>query len=250
MSIHSKKVALVTGSSRGIGLAIARELDSAGYQVVLNSRDNSSLIAAADNICGAKYVKGDVSTLEGAKDVIRYVIDTFGKLDTLVCNVGSGKSVKPGQETYNEWQRVFANNLWSATNVVECAYPYLVESQGVVLCISSICGLEVIPGAPVTYSVAKAALNAYVKGMARPFGEQGVRINAIAPGNILFSGSVWEEKLRDNPIDTQKIIEQDTPLKKLGGVEDISKIAKYLVSAEASFVTGKVWGVDGGMIRG
>ena len=180
------KKALVTGSTRGIGRAIAQILHAEGCCVALNGRSAAEVLSVADELTQAVAVVGDVTKPEEACRIVKEATEKIGGLDILICNVGSGSSVPPGEEIYEEWQRMFALNLWSTTNIVEAARNTLVASKGAIVCISSICGLEVVPGAPVTYSAAKAALHAYVRGIARPLGKQGVRINAVALGNVLF----------------------------------------------------------------
>lgn len=246
----SEKVALVTGSSKGIGFEIAQALGAEGCRVALNSRHEKELIAASAQLEGAMAVVGDVSKPTEAQRIVDEVLTAFGRLDVLVCNVGGGRSVPPGSETADEWQRVFASNLWSTTNTVEAAQHALVSSKGVIVCISSICGHEVIPGAPVTYSAAKAALHAYVRGIARPFGKQGVRINAIAPGNILFDGSVWSRKLEEDPGGVQAMLERDVALSSLGTPTDIASLVTYLASPRSGFASGSVWTLDGGQVHG
>jgi NAD(P)-dependent dehydrogenase (short-subunit alcohol dehydrogenase family) len=242
------KTALVTGSSRGIGFAIARTLHAEGCRVALNSRHLDSLTDLSLQLTGSIAVAGDVTSSSEAKRIVRDVITCFGGLDILVCSVGGGDSVMPGFEYYEEWQRVFSLNLWSATNVIEAAMEDLVESKGVILCISSICGLAVIPNAPLTYSSAKAALNTYIKGASKTFGKRGVRINAIAPGNILFQGSAWEKKINNNPIETSSFIQKHVALNKFGSPEDVSNLAAFLVSDKANFATGGIWTLDGGQV--
>ena len=243
------KVALVTGSSKGIGWAIAQTLHAEGCHVALNGRNKADLTAATTQLDDAIGVVGDVAEPVEAQRIIAEVLRTFGKLDILVCNVGSGRSVPPGNETADEWQRVFALNLWSTTNIVEAARDALAANKGVVVCISSICGLKVINGAPVTYSTAKAALHAYVRGIARPLGKQGVRINAIAPGNILFEGSVWSRKLAENTKAVQEMLSKDVALGRLGTPDDVASLVAYLASPLSGFATGGVWTLDGGQVH-
>ena len=246
----SEKVALVTGSSKGIGFEIAHTLRAEGCRIALNGRNETDLTVAAARLDGAIAVAGDVSKPLEAKRVVDEVLSAFGRLDVLVCNVGSGRSVPPGSETADEWQLVFALNLWSTTNSVEAAQDALVSSKGVIVCISSICGLEVIPGAPVTYSAAKAALHAYVRGIARPLGKQGIRINAVAPGNILFDGSVWSRKLQENAPAVQDMLEKDVALSSLGTPRDVASLVAYLASPRSAFASGSVWTLDGGQVHG
>ena len=246
----SGNVALITGSSSGIGFAIAEALHGEGCKVVLNSRNSKELAIAAARLPGAIAFAGDVTDPTEAQGVVSKVLASVGKLDVVVCNVGSGQSDPPGQETPEEWKRVFGLNLWSTTNIVEAARDALAESSNSsIVCISSICGLEVIEGAPITYSAAKAALHAYVRGMARPLGKQGIRINAVAPGNILFDGSVWSRKLSENSATVQKFLERDVALSKLGTPQDVASLVVYLSSTLASFATGGIWTLDGGQVH-
>ncbi len=243
------KTALVTGSSRGIGRAIAEVLHGEGCRVVLNGRTSEDLASTASDMPGTVVVTGDVTRPEEARRIVAEGTTALGRLDILVCNVGSGQSVPPGDETHEEWLRVFALNLWSTTNVVEAAREALAASCGVIVCVSSICGIEVVPGAPVTYSAAKAALHAYVRGIARPLGKQGVRINAVAPGNILFDGSMWSRKLAEDAGAVQKMLERDVALAHLGTPRDVAELVAYLVSSRASLATGGVWTIDGGQVH-
>lgn len=243
------KTALVTGSSRGIGKSIAEMLHAEGCRVALNSRKIDDLTRLAEDMSGSIAVQADVTQADQAQQMVADVIDALGHLDILICNVGSGSSVPPGNENFQEWQRVFAINLWSTTNTVEAAQQAMSETKGSIICISSICGTEVIPGAPVTYSAAKAALHAYVRGIARPLGKQGIRINAVAPGNILFDGSVWSRKLKEDSDDVKAMLERDVALADLGTPQDVAELVAYLASPRAGFATGGVWTLDGGQVR-
>ena len=245
----SGKAALVTGATRGIGLAIAQALHQRGCRLVINSRNAADLRAVAASMPGAVGVQADVTRGDEAGRLVSESLAGLGKLDMLVCNVGSGRSVPPGEETAKEWERVLGLNLHSATNVVEAARNALADTRGSIVCISSICGVELIPGAPVTYSVAKAALNSYVRGIARPLGKWGVRINAIAPGNVLFPGSVWEKKLAENQASVQDMLTRDVALGRLGTPQDVAELTAFLLSEKSGFATGAVWTLDGGQVR-
>ena len=241
------KVALVTGSSRGIGLAIAKTLASEGCRIILNARNIEQLENTAKSL-NLEHVPGDVCTWAGAKRVVEQATEKAGHLDILVTNVGSGMSVPPGMEDETEWFRMLNLNLMSATNTISAARPTLARQRGVVLCVSSICGIATV-GAPLAYSAAKAALNSYVRGVSPALAAEGVRINAIAPGNILFPGSTWERKLRESPETVQKMLDANVPLCRFGTLEEIACLATFLCSAKASFVTGTVVVADGGQIR-
>ena len=243
------KVVLITGSSRGIGLATAQVLRAEGCEVVLNSRTSEELDQAVSQVSGSVGFVADVSDPDQAQRLITETLRSHGRIDGVVCNVGSGRSVPPGNEDFGEWQRVFSVNLWSTTNIVEAASEALTKSKGSVVCTSSICGVEVVPGAPVTYSAAKAALHAYVRGISRPLGKRGIRINAIAPGNILFKGSVWEGKLEESSEAVADMLSRDVALEKLGTPEDVANLTAFLLSPVSGFATGSVWALDGGQIH-
>lgn len=243
------KTALVTGSSRGIGRAIAQALHDEGCRVALNGRTAADVSLAASELPGAIAIVGDVTRPNEARRVVSDATAALGGLDILVCNVGSGRSVPPGEETFAEWQRVFGMNLWSTTNTVEAAREALSASKGVIVCVSSICGLEVVPGAPVTYSAAKAALHAYVRGISRPLGKLGIRINAVAPGNILFEGSAWARKLQEDASAVEIMLEHNVALARLGTPRDVAEVVAYLVSPRSGFANGAVWTLDGGQVH-
>jgi 3-oxoacyl-[acyl-carrier protein] reductase len=245
----SQKVVLVTGSSRGLGFAIARKLGDEGCHVVINGRDGAMLEESHKQIDnGALAFKADVTSADECAWLIQQIEIQFGRLDILVCNVGSGTSVPPGKETPKEWNRVFDLNLKSATNIIAAAEHLLSASRGAVVCISSICGLETL-GAPVTYSAAKAALNSYVRGISRPYAAKGIRINAVAPGNLLYEGSVWEQKLTEDPNAVQLMLDREVAQRRLGTPEEIADWVVFLSSPRASFATGETFVVDGGQAR-
>lgn len=243
------KRALISGSSHGIGYAVARALVEEGCRVAINGRSPKQLAAAAKALKASVGIRGDVSRPREASMVVRKAAAALGGMDILVCNVGSGRSVPPGKEDAGEWQRVFGINLWSATNLVEAARKYLVASKGVVVCVSSICGLEVVPGAPVTYSAAKAALHAMVRGLARPLGKAGVRINGVALGNIIHESSTWAERLKKQPKKTKSFIDEQVSLQRLGQAEEVGDVVAFLASSRTSFVSGAIWALDGGQAR-
>ena len=137
-------------------------------------------------------------------------------------------------------EKNFRYKFFSTTNIIEASKNYLANKDSSIVCISSICGIESIPNAPITYSVAKSALNSYVTAIAKPLAKDKIRINAIAPGNIMFSGSIWDHKYKINPKNVKEMLKDKVPLEKFGEPNDISNLALYLISPLSKFCTGSI----------
>jgi 3-oxoacyl-[acyl-carrier protein] reductase len=245
------RVALVVGASRGIGFAIVDALAAEGAKVALAARGLDDLKTAAGKIGrGASFHPADVTNPAAAQALVNDVEKQWGSVDILVCNVGSGASVPPGKETATEWSRVMDINLFAATNTIEAARPLMSRGSGdrAIVCVSSICGLAAL-GAPVTYSAAKAALNATVRGLARPLASEGIRINAVAPGNIMFEGGTWARKIAEDKSAVDEMLVREVPLRRLGKPEEVADTVAFLASPRAAFITGTVIVADGGQLR-
>ncbi|MEB3185786.1 MAG: SDR family oxidoreductase [Cyanobacteriota bacterium] len=243
------KRVLVTGASSGIGLSIARAFLDNNCKVALNGRRSEVLDQITAHNSDAFPASGDVTIPSECDQIIAKAIAELGGIDILVCNVGSGKISKSSSKSLDVWKEAFEVNLWSTINIIESATSHLELSHGKIICISSICGIERIKGAPVQYSCAKAALNAFVKNSSHDFATKQITINAVAPGNILFPGSTWEKKLSNDPEGVQRMLDSEVPLARLGMVEDIANLVLYLSTNHANFVTGSIWTVDGGQCR-
>jgi len=241
------KIVLVTGSSQGIGNSIAHALQQQGCKVIINGRTESKLkkcLKIMNN--STSYVVGDITDYNQCKKIVRYITKKYGKLDILVCNIGNGTTSK--NENIDSYRKMFEINFYSSLNIIEACKKLLIKSKGNILCISSIAGIE-STGASTSYSVAKAALNAYIRLISRHFSKYNIRINSIAPGNILFKGSVWEKKLQKKPKFVENLLEKEVPMKRLGNVEEVSNLVVFLSSDLSSFTTGATFVVDGGQIR-
>ncbi|MDP3182999.1 MAG: SDR family oxidoreductase [Desulfobaccales bacterium] len=253
-------IVLVTGSSRGLGRGLAASFLTEGATVILTGRDPHDLKAAAEHFrqrYGPGRVRaflGDLGQQNLIDELARFVDQEFGQLNHLVCNIGSGRSVPPLKENAAEWQRMLEVNLLAAVSGVRGLLPLLQKSAAPaddatsITFISSICGVEPL-GCPVAYAAAKSALISYAQNIARPLGPQGIRVNVVSPGNIIFPGSTWEDKLAKDQQAVEAMLKREVPLQRLGTVAEVANVVLFLASSRAAFVTGANWVVDGGQTR-
>jgi 3-oxoacyl-[acyl-carrier protein] reductase len=246
------RVALVTGSSRGVGLGIARALASEGCRVLLTGRNAEALAAA-----GAGFPEGAVATFAGdltsAETIAAAVaraIERWGALDILVANLGAGTARAGWALEERDWDTSFDLNLHASRRAAEAVLPHMTRTRrGTVVFIASIAGVESL-SAPLPYSAAKTALIAYAKNLARTVACSGVRVNVVAPGNILFDGGSWARKLETRPDEVRAYVGAEVPLGRFGTPEEIGSVVAFLASDRASFVTGACVVADGGQTRG
>lgn len=251
--------ALITGSSRGIGKGIADAFLKEGARVVLTGRSEGELRATADELA-ARYgsdnvlsIAGDLGAVEDMAQLTDTVRNQLGRLDHLVCNIGSGRSVPPLEEDTTEFQRMLDINLITAVATVSSLAPLLEAASSergsaTITFIGSICGVEAL-GCPVAYAAAKSGLNAYAKNISRPLGEKGIRVNVVSPGNVVFPGSTWERKRNEDAAAVEAMLAREVPLGRLGEVGEIASVVVFLASRKAAFVHGTNWVVDGGQLR-
>ncbi len=240
---EDKKVALVTGASRGIGKACAIELAKAGYDVAVSYAGNEE---AANKTVGelkdlgvkAKAYKFDVSDKEACAKAVEEVLADFGKLDVLVNNAGITRDGLFMRMSAENWEAVINTNLSSAFYMTSPAIKTMIKQRsGCIINMSSIVGVMGNAG-QANYSAAKAGLIGFTKSLAKELGSRNIRVNAIAPGFIRT------DMTKD--LDTEKIAEH-IPLKRLGQPEDIAKAVRFLAE-DAPYITGQVIGVDGGLV--
>jgi 3-oxoacyl-[acyl-carrier protein] reductase len=243
---------LVGGSSRGIGYAIARAFLIEGASVCITGRDEPALTAARkalDSLGRVVARPGDLLAPDAAADAVRAVHEAFGGLDVLVCNVGSGTGRAGWELTEDDWGALFEINFHASRRLAEAALPAMVAAgRGSVVFIGSIVGIE-SARAPITYSAAKAALVSYSNNLARHVARHGVRVNAVAPGNVLVDGGSWARKLADRPDQVRQFIDTEVPLGRFGTADEIASVVTFLASERAAFVTGACVVADGGQTR-
>jgi 3-oxoacyl-[acyl-carrier protein] reductase len=243
---------LVAGSSRGIGLAIARAFVDEGSRVVMTGRDTQALQTAAASMHASDRVlpvAGDLARAEGVAAVVQEASARWGGVDVLVANVGSGTARGGWALEDTDWDRAFAVNLHVTRRLAEAVLPAMIDRRaGSLVFIASIVGLESV-NAPLTYSAAKAALVSYAKNLARDVARQGVRVNAVAPGNVLFDGGSWARKLAEDSEKVQRYIDAEVPAGRFGTPDEIADIVTFLASDRARFVTGACIVADGGQTR-
>ena len=248
------KVVFVSGSSRGIGLGIAKTLLEEGCNVIINGRDEEKLNQAEldlknqykDNILA---ISGDVNEIETINKVKENTFEKWGYLDGIVANAGAVKNTHEWDVSQDDWDWYFTNNFSVAHNTIQILVPQLVDRQGSIVMVGSIAGMEDI-GAPIPYSSAKAALLAYTKSLSVRLAKQKIRVNLVSPGNIYFPGGNWDKKQRSNPNDVKDMLEKKVPLQMFGKPEDIGNAIAFLLSSRARFITGANIVVDGGQTIG
>ena len=246
-------VALITGSSKGLGLASARALAAEGCRVVLCARGAEALGRAAAEVAASAgpggearvlAVPADVSTAQGAEDVVARAIDRFGRLDVLVNNVGKATGTDIVSTPDAEWQAALDQTLFPAIRMSRLAVPHMRKTgRGVILMIASIWGRE--SGGRMTYNAVKAAEISLAKAMAQQLARDNIRVNSVAPGSILFPGGSWAKRQQDDPDFIRGMIDRELPFGRFGKAEEVGDVVAFLASPRASWISGACVTVDG-----
>jgi 3-oxoacyl-[acyl-carrier protein] reductase len=245
------KVAIVTGSSRGLGLAGAAALVAEGCRVTICARGETTLGQAAAQLRAAAGsdervlpIVADVSTAAGVETVVQRTLDAFRRLDILVNNVGLARGSTIVDTTDSEWYEAIDQTLLPAVRMSRMAVPHMRrQGGGAILMIASIWGRE--SGGRMTYNAVKAAEISLAKSMAQQLAADNIRVNSIAPGSILFAGGSWDRRQRDDPDGIAEFVRRELPFGRFGRPEEVGAAVAFLASPRASWISGASVPVDG-----
>ncbi len=252
MNLHlDGKVALVTGASRGLGLASARALVAEGCRVCICARGEEQLNAAAAELRSlvpeadaALAVAADLTTPAGMDAVFARVVARFGGLDVLVNNLGLARGAGIMDTSDAEWQEAFDSTLYPAIRASRLAIPSMrARGGGAIVMIASIYGRE--SGGRMAYNAVKAAEISLAKAMAQELARDNIRVNSVAPGSISIPGGSWWKRQQEDPVGIAEFIRRDLPFGRFGRAEEVGDVVAFLASPRASWISGASVTVDG-----
>lgn len=244
---HASPVAVVTGAGRGIGRAIASLLAESGYDLVLNDIDPDTVAEAAAAAeasgCRVSCVPCDVTAENAAERIVAVASASFGRIDAVVNNAGTGLTAAFVDISPQDWERHFSLHVHSAARLCRQAFSLLAASpQAAVVSISSVAATLSLPHR-VAYSSAKSAVEGFTRSLAAEWARDGIRVNAVAPGTV--ATPLVAENFAKGLLDEDKVLER-TPLGRLGDPREVATVVRFLISPESSYITGQTLRVDGG----
>ena len=246
------KVAIITGSSRGLGLASAKALAAEGCRVCVCARTEGPLMAAVKEltlIAGGTDrvvpVVADVSTADGAQLVVDRTVDEFDGIDVLVNNVGSAGGGGLLETTDAQWQEAVEQTLFPAIRMSRLAVPHMQhrDDPGAIVMIASIYGREA--GGRMTYNAVKAAEISLAKSLAVELARMNIRVNSVSPGSILFEGGSWWRRQQADSSGIADFVKRELPLGRFGTPQEVGDVVAFLCSPRASWICGTSIVVDG-----
>src|SRR5688500_7151903 len=255
LQLHGK-AAIVTGSSRGLGLASAKALVAEGCRVCLCARGAEALEQAAQSLRGPApltragvrpqitAIAADLSTPAGAAAVVDAALAAFGGIDILINSVATAKGTDIVNTNDGEWQEAFDQTLYPAIRMSRLVVPHMRRQRGgAIIMIASICGRE--SGGRMVYNAVKAAEISLAKAMAQQLAKDNIRVNSVAPGSILFPGGSWEKRQQADPAAIAEFIKAELPFGRFGRAEEVGDAVAFLASPRASWISGACVTVDG-----
>jgi 3-oxoacyl-[acyl-carrier protein] reductase len=246
------KVAMITGASKGLGRAMAQALAAEGVGLSICARGAQELEQAATHLkaAGAKVLAHPADVNDGAamQAWVAATVKQFGGVDVLVNNAGGARVGSLAQLDDAAWRDAFDLNFFSAVRLSRlCAAEMEKRGGGSIINISSIYGREA--GGPLTYNASKAAMISFTKMLARELAPKAVRVNAVAPGSILYPRGIWEDLFKANPAFEKDFVAHEFPAGRLGRPDEVAYAVVMLASPRASWITGTCVPVDGAQGR-
>ena len=241
------KVAFITGATRGIGRQIAITLAKEGFDIAINYRkENEDLIETKKMVEDQKVkcftVQGDVSSFEDSERMVKDIIEDFNHIDILVNNAGITKDMLLMRMKKEDFESVIGVNLVGTFNITKNVIPCMMKNRsGRIINVSSVVGISGNAG-QTNYSASKAGIIGFTKSLAKEVGSRNILVNAVAPG---FIETQMTDVLKD---EVKEEISKTIPLKRMGTVEDVANVVKFLASKDSSYITGQVINIDGGML--